>query len=270
MADWARRCIEQAGLVVMPHAPDPQLERAADIVLGLVHAVEMMTFNPLRPECGQLSPYGLADWYRYLNLGYQLPLVGGSDKMDAASLLGGVRTYAQLGEHELTYDAWMGAVRGGDTFVTVGPLASLAVEGSGPAASSSCRPAAGPWPSSGRSSRSCCLRPRRGDRRRSRRRGGHADGMRASGAASLNIDEPTWIALRVRGSYRGEPADVAAHTSAVQVAVGGRPRSRTSTPPPFWTRSRARSPTSTRSPRVQPGATSSGACHPRGGVHPPP
>ena len=56
----------------MPHAPDPQLERAADIVLGLVHAVEMMTFNPLRPECGQLSPYGLADWYRYLNLGYQL------------------------------------------------------------------------------------------------------------------------------------------------------------------------------------------------------
>ena len=46
MADWATRCLEQSGLVVMPHGPNPQCERAADIVLGVVDAMEMMTFNP--------------------------------------------------------------------------------------------------------------------------------------------------------------------------------------------------------------------------------
>ena len=47
-----------------------------DVVLGLVHAIEMMTFNPYN---AQVNPYGLADWYRFQNLGYQLPIVGGSD-----------------------------------------------------------------------------------------------------------------------------------------------------------------------------------------------
>ena len=70
MADWAERCIAQNGLVVLPHAPNPQAERAADIVLGLVHAIEMMTFNPFS---WQITPYGLLDWYRYLNLGYRYP-----------------------------------------------------------------------------------------------------------------------------------------------------------------------------------------------------
>ncbi|NQU40895.1 MAG: hypothetical protein HQ523_13165 [Lentisphaerae bacterium] len=35
MADWAQRCLDQNGLVVMPHAPAPQLERVADVVLAL-------------------------------------------------------------------------------------------------------------------------------------------------------------------------------------------------------------------------------------------
>ena len=40
MAEWAQRCIEQAGLVVMPHA-QPATGRAVDIVLGVVNAIEM-------------------------------------------------------------------------------------------------------------------------------------------------------------------------------------------------------------------------------------
>jgi len=111
MAEWARQCIEQNGLVVMPHAPDPQAERAADIVHGLVEAVEMMTFNPFDR---QIRPEGLADWYRYLNLGYHLPLIGGSDKMTAASLLGGLRTYTHLGDREFTYQNWMGVPERGE------------------------------------------------------------------------------------------------------------------------------------------------------------
>ncbi len=113
MAEWAQRCIDQGGLVVMPHAPNPQLERVADIVLGVVNAMEMMTFNPLRPDNPQVSAYGIADWYRYLNLGYHVPVVGGSDKMAASSLLGGIRTYAHMGDREFTYENWMEAVRGG-------------------------------------------------------------------------------------------------------------------------------------------------------------
>jgi len=35
------------------------------------------------------------------------------------------------------------------------------------------------------------------------------------------VSRSTWIALRVRGSYRGRPDDIAAHTSAVQVLVDG-------------------------------------------------
>ena len=99
MADWAQRCIEQDGLVVLPHAPNPQAERAADIVLGLVHAIEMMTFNPFDT---QITPYGLMDWYRYLNLGYQIPVVGGSDKMSARFAAGRhshVRASGRAGVH---------------------------------------------------------------------------------------------------------------------------------------------------------------------------
>src|SRR5690606_40719338 len=129
MADWARRCIEQNGLVVLPHAPNPQAERAADVVLGLIHAIEMMTFNPFD---AQITPYGLADWYRFLNLGYHIPVVGGSDKMTASSLLGGIRTYTHLGDQPFNYANWMAAVQAGNTFVTVGPLAEITVEGLSP------------------------------------------------------------------------------------------------------------------------------------------
>ncbi len=222
MAEWAQRCIEQGGLVVMPHAPNPQLERAADIVLGLVNAIELMTFNP---HDAQLNPYGIADWYRYLNLGYQVPLVGGSDKMAAAALLGGVRTYAQLGGREFSYENWMAAVKAGNTFVTVGPLAELQVEGVAPGGQVR-------LPASG------------GDiditwRVESTRLpiwevetviDSHAidtwmigNRLTAEGGIRLPIYESCWVALRVRGSYRNGIGDIAAHTSAVQVRVGDQP-----------------------------------------------
>lgn len=227
MAEWAQRCLDQGGLVVMPHAPTPQLERAADIVLGVVDAVELTTFNPFHPstaaDYGQLNAYGVADWYRYLNLGYHLPLVGGSDKMSAGMLLGGIRTYARLGDGALTYEHWMDAIRVGNTFATVGPLASLRVEGIEP-----------------------------GGRRRLPASGGsvqvewevesvrvpidrvelivggavqdeiHVGGERsARGRAAIPIARSTWVALRVRGSCRGQTDEIAAHTSAVQVLVEG-------------------------------------------------
>ena len=229
MAEWAAQCIAQNGLVVMPHAPNPQCERAADIVLGLVHAIEMMTFNPFDR---QIDRYGLADWYRYLNLGYQLPVVGGSDKMSAASLLGGVRTYAHLGEREFTYENWKAAVRAGNTFVTVGPLAQLQVEGQLPGSQVRLPPGGGTlnvtWKVESASLPIEQVEIVVGGQVAEQVTPGAASqpaagAYTAAGSAQLRLTESTWVALRVRGSYRGQPGDVAAHTSAVQVLVGAQP-----------------------------------------------
>jgi hypothetical protein len=222
MAEWAERCIAQGGLVVMPHAPNPQAERAADIVLGLIHAIELMTFNPFD---AQISPYGLVDWYRYLNLGYQLPLVGGSDKMSAASLLGGVRTYAHLGERQFTYEDWMAAVRDGNTFATVGPLIEFTVDGRPPGSRLTLPRTGGTVDVAWRVA-SVGLPIDQvevvvgGLPVEQVSAGGRLD---ASGSASIRVTDSTWIALRVRGSYRARPGDVAAHSSAVQVLVDGVP-----------------------------------------------
>jgi len=225
MAEWAQRCIDQGGLVVMPHAPEPQLERAADIVLGLVNAIELMHFNPLDPKLVDfgppLSPYGLADWYRYLNLGYHIPLVGGTDKMWAGALLGGIRTYAQLGERELTYENWMNAIRAGNTFVTIGPLATLRVEGVEPGGQVRL-PASG-----GTVQAEWAVESLRvpidavevvvggliSDETNVRGE------LSAQGSAEIRVSASTWITLRVRGSYHGRTDDIACHTSAVQVLV---------------------------------------------------
>ncbi|MGH2562524.1 MAG: CehA/McbA family metallohydrolase [Thermomicrobiales bacterium] len=222
MAEWAQRCIDQGGLVVMPHAPNPNLERAADFVLDLVHAVEMMTFNPFD---AQISPYGLADWYRYQNLGYQLPICGGSDKMSASSLLGGVRTYAHLGDRAFTYGDWMDAVRAGNTFVTVGPLIEFAVEGK-PAGSRLNLPSSG-----GTVEVTWTVESVRAPIEQVEVvAGGHVaeqvnvcGALATSGSASVTVSNSTWIALRVRGSLRDRPGDIAAHSSAVQLLVDGSP-----------------------------------------------
>jgi hypothetical protein len=222
MAEWAQRCIDQGGLVVMPHAPNPQCERAADIVLDLVHAIELMTFNP---HHAQIHAYGLADWYRYLNIGHQVPLCGGSDKMSAASLLGGVRTYAHLGEREFTYENWMEAVRSGNTFVTVGPLAGLAVNGMPPGSRINL-PATGgtvdvTWTVESVRTPIDQVEVVVGGLVAEQIDAGGSFAI--SGSASIPITESTWIALRVRGSLRDRPGDIAAHTSAVQVLTGDQP-----------------------------------------------
>ena len=47
--------------------------------------------------------------------------------------------------------------------------------------------------------------------------------LSASGTVTLPIHESTWVALRVRGSHRGEHGEIAAHTSAIQLLVGDKP-----------------------------------------------
>jgi hypothetical protein len=126
IAEWADRARIRDGVVVVPHFPNPYAEVVADIILGKIDAVEIRDFHS-----PTLDTYGVNEWYRFLNLGYRVAAVGGTDKMSAAMPVGGVRTYALLGESEFTFEAWGKAVRAGRTFTTTGPLIELTVEGQG-------------------------------------------------------------------------------------------------------------------------------------------
>jgi hypothetical protein len=230
MADWARSCLEQHGLVVMPHSPNPQAERAADIVLDLIDAIELMIQNPLAETWHETSeahidPYGIADWYRYLNLGYHLPIVGGSDKMAGAHLLGGMRTYTHLGEREFTYENWMTAVRSGNTFATIGPLAAIQVAGVRPGGRVELPSSGGTididWEVESVAVPIAKVEVVVGGLVADEINPGRV--LKARGTATVRVGSSTWVALRVRGSYSGRPEEVAAHTSAVQVLVEGSP-----------------------------------------------
>ena len=70
------------------------------------------------------------EYYRYLNCGYKLPLVGGTDKMTADVPVGIYRTYVHIPDDEpFNYDTWCKNLARGNTFHSGGPLMSFRVEG---------------------------------------------------------------------------------------------------------------------------------------------
>ncbi|NUN95539.1 MAG: CehA/McbA family metallohydrolase, partial [Candidatus Omnitrophica bacterium] len=120
LSRWADACHAQGGTVVLPHIPTPNGEPAALIATGRVDAVEFLVYGR----------YMHNEYYRYLNCGYRLPLVGGTDKMDSGVPVGIYRTYVHIPEDQpFTYDAWCKALKGGNTFLSGGPLLRFKVEG---------------------------------------------------------------------------------------------------------------------------------------------
>jgi hypothetical protein len=127
LGEWAERCRAAGGLVIGAHFPLPYAEIGAAIVAGLVDGVEMQTFAP------GLDTPPVTEWYRFLNCGYRLPILGGTDKMTAEVPVGAIRTFARVGPGApATFDAWAAAVRAGRTFATSGPAIELMVEGQQP------------------------------------------------------------------------------------------------------------------------------------------
>jgi hypothetical protein len=120
LSAWADACHAQRGTVILPHFPLPNGEPATLVATGRVDAVEMIvqeTFNH-------------AEYYRYLNSGYRLPLVGGTDKMSSEVAVGQYRTYVKLpADEEFTYANWCANLRRGRTFLSGGPLLEFTVEG---------------------------------------------------------------------------------------------------------------------------------------------
>jgi hypothetical protein len=128
LGDWTEACRKREGLVVAVHFPYPTAELAADIVLGKIDAVELYPFGE------HFNTLRFLDWYRYLNCGYRLPAVGGTDKMGAYMPAGANRTYAYLGQDEFSFANFAKAVRRGNTFMTTGPLLLFRAEGQMPGA----------------------------------------------------------------------------------------------------------------------------------------
>jgi hypothetical protein len=258
VCDWCDQCHRKKGLVLWapgdPLTPEnPQGEALAAALLGKVDAFELL--GPSAPE-----PAELADWYRLLDCGLRLSLVGSSGKDSNAVPLGALRTYAHLGEGQpFDYAGWIEAVRAGQTFVTNGPLLSLSADGQGPGGVL-------PIPPGGRTvrvrldaqstspfdrvelllnGRVVAARETSGDR------------QAAVLEEELFLTGPGWLAGRCRGQERPAGAlpeqEVFAHTAPVYVAAEGtdvRPSAETAAPLAAilermldWTAREARCPT---------------------------
>jgi hypothetical protein len=120
LSDWADQCHAQGGTVIIPHLPNPNGEPATLIATGRADAVEMLRHGA----------YQHLEYYRYLNAGYKLPLVGGTDKMTSDVPVGIYRTYVYIPPDEpFTYESWCRSVAAGRTFHSGGPLLRFEVEG---------------------------------------------------------------------------------------------------------------------------------------------
>jgi len=218
LAEWADRCRQQEGVVIMPHFPSPYGEVVADIVLGKVDGVEIRSFG------ATLDDVSTREWYRYLNCGYRVAAVGGTDKMWAGMPVGGVRTYADLGGEDFSFHAWAKAVRAGRTFTTSGPIIGLSVEGRAPGSEIALRSGG----SLAVEATAESLQPfhtleivMNGKVVASEER--QAGSGNLTVRASVPVQSSSWLAARCVSRYRvwhGWPVHIAAHTSPVYVVVG--------------------------------------------------
>ena len=222
ISEWAKQCRDQGGLVVLPHFPDPRLENAATLVLERADAVEMCSQDDFYHS---IDPYSLSDWYRYLNNGYLVPAVGGTDKMGTTWAVGTIRTYARLPDDTpFTYDAWMEAVRNARTFVTYGPLLEFDVDGREMGRRMPLTADGGTVDATWTVASATVPMTRvelvvNGEIRESRSVKADAD----SGYWSVHIDRSAWLALLVRAKYEDKPEMIAAHSTPVMVEVEGSP-----------------------------------------------
>jgi hypothetical protein len=228
LTEWARMCKAKNGVVIVPHFPNPRLENAAAIVDGSVDGVEMTSWGNLHLG---IDPYSLSDWYRYLNCGYHVAAVGGTDKMSASTAVGTSRTYARIEKNVgFTYETWKEAIRRGETFVTYGPLVDFQVDGM-PMGSAIRMSSSGGTVSIAWEVASVTIPVTEVDLVAN---GEIVERYRVSdwkpvikaddtirGEWTVPVKKSVWFALIVRGHYPEKREIIASHTSAVMVTVDG-------------------------------------------------
>jgi TolB protein len=112
-----------------PFANPPQRitdELPIDVALGKLDYIEIVGFSDHRATA--------AVWYKLLNLGFRIPAGAGTDATTnyAAPIRGQVgmdRVYARIPAGPVNLDAWMDALKKGQTFATNGPLIEFALGG---------------------------------------------------------------------------------------------------------------------------------------------
>jgi hypothetical protein len=222
LTEWAMQCKQQNGIVILPHFPNPRLENAAAIISGGIDGVEMTSWDNLY---GGIDPYSLTDWYRYLNCGYFVAAVGGTDKMGAGTAVGTVRTYARIPDNrEFSYDEWKECIRRGHTFVTYGPLVEFSVEGKPPGSQIEMSANGGTinveWEAA-----SVTMPMTRADLivNGEVKESMPVSSRNGKGSWSVKVSKSSWIALLIRGKYPDKPEIIAAHTSPVMIRIKDSP-----------------------------------------------
>ncbi|KPL11780.1 MAG: hypothetical protein AMS26_19545, partial [Bacteroides sp. SM23_62] len=119
----------------------PGLESAIAIPLGLIDALELMTYDDPIKLPSHWTPWdysgmsqieftvmrGMDLYYQYLNAGFRLPLTAGSDKMGEDIPVGSNRHYIYL-EGEASYDNWIAGLKSGTGFISNGPMLTFDVD----------------------------------------------------------------------------------------------------------------------------------------------
>ena len=221
LSHWADACHEQGGTVVLPHIPNPNCEPATLIATERVDAVEYLT-NAM---------YGHTEYYRYLNCGYKLPLVGGTDKMTSDVPVGVYRTYVHIPENEeFNYDNWCKYMRAGNTFLSGGPMIRLTADGQ-PIGSTINLPGNGGTVEVEASADSIfpihtlqIVQAGEVVASTEENEGAHQLSLKAN----LNVDKHSWLAARCGGPnyaqavphHDGWRRGIIAHTSPIYIAVG--------------------------------------------------
>ena len=221
LSHWADACHEQGGTVVLPHIPNPNCEPATLIATERVDAVEYLT-NAM---------YGHNEYYRYLNCGYKLPLVGGTDKMTSDVPVGVYRTYVHIPENEeFNYDNWCKYMRAGNTFLSGGPMIRLTADGQ-PIGSTINLPGNGGTVEVEASADSIfpihtlqIVQAGEVVASTEENEGAHQLSLKAN----LNVDKHSWLAARCGGPnyaqavphHDGWRRGIIAHTSPIYIAVG--------------------------------------------------
>jgi hypothetical protein len=77
-----------------------------------------------------LGRYFHDEYYRYLNAGFRLPLVGGTDKMSNEVPVGIYRTYVRIpSDAAFDYATWLRGIALGRSYLSAGPILRFRVEG---------------------------------------------------------------------------------------------------------------------------------------------
>ena len=129
-ADIADHVHDQNGHVNYTHpahnVKDPYLSAYSakalpmDVALGKVDSIDVMGAN---------HEANMGIWYRLLNCGFRIPASAGTDcflNRVRSRLPGQVRVYVQV-HGEFSYQGWINGLKGGQTFVTNGPMVRFSV-----------------------------------------------------------------------------------------------------------------------------------------------